>query len=216
MSRLIIIFAIAFATALAGSAGSATMKAKKVAAVMLDSLKKAEGDSLRKVAKADSLKAKAKGDGVAEGEHAVAASGAESERTADAKSEGKSEGMTDGKADGKFEGDKGLAALDAKGGHAAAAKDSKAAVSAKPVKDELLPSGVIGERLGKIFTAMPSKDAVKVMEKLDDSDIALILSKLNDKKAAEVLALMPADRAAAISKGGIAHVTHLAKAEKTP
>jgi hypothetical protein len=204
MSRLIIIFAVAFITALAGGAGSATMQAKKVAAVMLDSLKKAEADSLKKVAKADSLKAKEPG--ASEGEHVAAAEGADSAHKGDAKG--------DPKAAGHAEGEKVVAGLTAKGDHGAAEKDPKATAAAKPVKDSLLPSGVIGERLGKIFTAMASKDAVKVMEKLDDQDIALILSKLNDKKAAEILALLPPDRAAAISKGGIAHVTHLAKAEK--
>ena len=92
------------------------------------------------------------------------------------------------------------------------AKDAKVA-AAKPVKEEMLPSGVIGERLGKIFATMPTKDAAKILAQLDDQDVSLILVKVNDKKAGEMMALLPAERAAAISKKGIAHI---ASREKTP
>lgn len=58
----------------------------------------------------------------------------------------------------------------------------------------------ITQKMGKIFGAMPPKDAAKVMEQLDDAEVRSILSGLTDKQAAGVLQNLPAARAAAISK----------------
>ncbi len=58
----------------------------------------------------------------------------------------------------------------------------------------------VTQKMGKIFGAMPAKDAAKVMEQLDDAEVRAILTGLTDKQAAGVLQNLPAARAAAISK----------------
>ena len=72
------------------------------------------------------------------------------------------------------------------------------------VTSTLLPSGLVGERLGKIFASMPAKEAAKVLGKMEDADISIILGRLNDKKAAEILAQLPTERAVAISRVALA------------
>ena len=213
MARLIIVFAVAFLAALAGGAGASTMQAKKRTAVLSDSLAKHEADSLKKFAKTDSARVLAaahpdsaaatggagEGPDAKAGDHATTAVG-------EPKGAKATEHAAVAEADHKVANDAPVS-KDAK-----LAKDAKVA-AAKPVKEEMLPSGVIGERLGKIFATMPTKDAAKILAQLDDQDVSLILVKVNDKKAGEMMALLPAERAAAISKKGIAHI---ASREKTP
>ena len=217
MARLIIVFAVAFLAALAGGAGASTMQAKKRTAHLSDSLAKHEADSLKKFAKTDSARVVAaahpdsaaatggsgEGPDAKAGDHATTAVG---EPKGEPKGAKATEHAAVAEADHKVANDAPVS-KDAK-----LAKDAKVA-AAKPVKEEMLPSGVIGERLGKIFATMPTKDAAKILAQLDDQDVSLILAKVNDKKAGEMMALLPAERAAAISKKGIAHI---ASREKTP
>ena len=64
----------------------------------------------------------------------------------------------------------------------------------------IVPGVLVGGRLSKIFAAMSSKEAAKVLEQMDDADVVAILGSENDRKAAEILALLPTARAAVISK----------------
>jgi hypothetical protein len=82
--------------------------------------------------------------------------------------------------------------------------------SSATVRPPLAPPGtaagaIVGGRISKIFTAMSSKDAAKVLDQMDDADIVTILSGINDRKAAEVLGLLPVARAAGISKEVLKH-----------
>ena len=56
------------------------------------------------------------------------------------------------------------------------------------------------DKMGKIFGAMPAKDAARVLEQLSDPEVHDILRALSDKQAAGILQFLPAPRAAAISK----------------
>lgn len=56
------------------------------------------------------------------------------------------------------------------------------------------------DKMGKIFGAMPAKDAAKVLEQLSDSEVHDILRALTDKQAAGILQFLPPARAASISK----------------
>ncbi|MBK8250686.1 MAG: hypothetical protein IPK85_25300 [Gemmatimonadetes bacterium] len=56
------------------------------------------------------------------------------------------------------------------------------------------------DKMGKIFGAMPAKDAARVLEQLSDPEVHDILRALSDKQAAGILQFLPAARAAAISK----------------
>jgi flagellar motility protein MotE (MotC chaperone) len=58
----------------------------------------------------------------------------------------------------------------------------------------------IGGRISKIFTAMPAKQAAKVLEQMADGDVVVILGSVTDRKAAEILSLLPPQRAATVSK----------------
>jgi cytoskeletal protein RodZ len=58
-------------------------------------------------------------------------------------------------------------------------------------------------RIAKIFGAMSSKDAARVLQQLDDSDVQTVLSGLNDKQAAAILAGFPPERAASISRAAL-------------
>jgi hypothetical protein len=62
----------------------------------------------------------------------------------------------------------------------------------------------VGGRISKIFAAMPAKEAARILEQMVDADVVLILGSVNDRKAAEILALLPAPRAAGISKSVLA------------
>ena len=55
-------------------------------------------------------------------------------------------------------------------------------------------------RLARLFSAMPARDAAKVLLQLDDSDAQLVLSAMDNRHAAEVLANFPPDRAATMSR----------------
>jgi hypothetical protein len=79
-----------------------------------------------------------------------------------------------------------------------------APAAARPVAVAPVTAILAGGRLSKIFGAMAARDAAKVLEQMDDADIKEILGRLNDKKAAEILALIPAPRAALISKAALA------------
>jgi hypothetical protein len=89
--------------------------------------------------------------------------------------------------------------------NSSAGRDSVKAVATSP---EAAPNAVsqagrdalVPVRIGRIFAAMPARDAARVMEQLDDNDVRRILSALSEKQAAAIMALMPAARAAAISK----------------
>ena len=199
MVKLIIAFAVAFIAALAGGAGLKLSSAKAHAVVV--------GDSLKKVAAADAAKKPhaAAGDSAA---HAGApvAHGADTARdTAGAHATPATTGPAPAEPT-RVEPAKGTVT----GTRGAAAPTATAGPAVPPAR---LPTGVIGERMGKIFAAMPSKDAAKVLGELDDKDVAFIIAKLPNKKAAEVLALMPKERAAAISRTVIAQTT---TPEKTP
>lgn len=56
------------------------------------------------------------------------------------------------------------------------------------------------ERIGKIFAAMPAKEAAKVLVQLDDADVQAILGAVSAKHAAAILQNLPPVRAAAISR----------------
>jgi hypothetical protein len=58
-------------------------------------------------------------------------------------------------------------------------------------------------RISKIFGAMSSKDAARVLEQMDDADVQTVLGGLNDRQAAAILAGFPPARAAAISRAAI-------------
>jgi hypothetical protein len=62
------------------------------------------------------------------------------------------------------------------------------------------PGIFVGGRISKIFAAMPAKEAAKILGQMQDSDVVVILGSVNDRKAAEILSLLPAPRAASISK----------------
>jgi hypothetical protein len=79
-----------------------------------------------------------------------------------------------------------------------------APAAARPAPIAPVTAILAGGRLSKIFGAMSARDAAKVLEQMDDADIKEILGRLNDKKAAEILALIPAPRAAIISKAALA------------
>jgi MgtE-like protein len=79
-----------------------------------------------------------------------------------------------------------------------------APAAARPAQIAPVTAILAGGRLSKIFGAMAARDAAKVLEQMDDADIKEILGRLNDKKAAEILALIPAPRAAIISKAALA------------
>jgi hypothetical protein len=80
------------------------------------------------------------------------------------------------------------------------AKPSAAVVVAPNAAGIAPRDGLVPVRIGRIFAAMPPRDAARVMEQMDDTDVRRILSALSEKQAAAILALMPAPRAAAISK----------------
>lgn len=67
------------------------------------------------------------------------------------------------------------------------------------------PGIFVGGRISKIFTAMPVKQAAKILEQMADADVIVILGSVNDRKAAEILSLLPAQRAAGISKSVLAN-----------
>jgi hypothetical protein len=56
------------------------------------------------------------------------------------------------------------------------------------------------DKLGKIFAAMPAKDAARVLEQLADAEVHDILKSLSDKQAAGIMQFLPSQRAASISK----------------
>jgi MgtE intracellular N domain len=56
------------------------------------------------------------------------------------------------------------------------------------------------DKMGKIFGAMPAKDAAKVLEQLTDAEVHDILRVLSDKQAAGIMQFLPPARAASISK----------------
>ena len=62
------------------------------------------------------------------------------------------------------------------------------------------PGVFVGGRISKIFTAMPVKQAARILEQMADADVIVILGSVNDRKAADILSLLPAQRAAGISK----------------
>jgi cytoskeletal protein RodZ len=62
----------------------------------------------------------------------------------------------------------------------------------------------VGGRISKIFAAMPAKEAARILEQMVDADVVQILGSVNDRKAAEILSLLPAPRAAGISKSVLA------------
>jgi hypothetical protein len=55
-------------------------------------------------------------------------------------------------------------------------------------------------RLAKLFTAMPARDAAKVLAQLDDVDVQRIIAHIPDRQAAAILSNFPADRAAAVTR----------------
>lgn len=72
---------------------------------------------------------------------------------------------------------------------------------ARPVPTLPAPVSSPGsDKMGKIFGAMPAKDAAKVLEQLSDSEVHDILRVLTDKQAAGILQFLPPARAASISK----------------
>lgn len=56
------------------------------------------------------------------------------------------------------------------------------------------------DKLGRIFAAMPAKEAARVLEQLSDADVHEILGSLSDKQAAGIMQFLPSPRAASISK----------------
>ena len=214
MSRLVIVFAVAFATALAGSTGATAMRAKKVAQVVHDSLQKTAADSLKKVAAAQSAHHAADSSAARADTSAVVATAEHPPVPTEVQPHGvapTAASATSAASATHGEPPKGAKPVSTPGATPGATTSAKPTPTTA-VKAELLPSGIIGDRIGKIFASMASKDAVKVLMQLDDQDVAVILARLSDKKAAEVLALMPADRAATISRRGISHAGSLAKA----
>lgn len=58
-------------------------------------------------------------------------------------------------------------------------------------------------RIGRIFASMAPREAAKVLQQLEDADVMVIVGSLNEKQAAAILQALPAERAAAISKGSL-------------
>ncbi|MFO0752729.1 MAG: hypothetical protein U0411_05330 [Thermodesulfovibrionales bacterium] len=55
-------------------------------------------------------------------------------------------------------------------------------------------------KLAKMYESMPSEDAARKLEKLDEETAVLILTALKPKSAGKILAQMENDRAASLSK----------------
>jgi hypothetical protein len=72
-----------------------------------------------------------------------------------------------------------------------------------PLPPKTAPAPITPDKIGKIFAAMPARDAAKVLEQLDDSDVQSILGSLSGKQAAAILQSFPPIRAAAISKAAL-------------
>ncbi|HYD52181.1 MAG TPA: hypothetical protein VEA99_06125 [Gemmatimonadaceae bacterium] len=59
------------------------------------------------------------------------------------------------------------------------------------------------QRLGRVLSSMPPKDAARVIEKLADAEAVSALGYLKEKQAALILANLPAERAAAMVRAGL-------------
>ena len=67
-----------------------------------------------------------------------------------------------------------------------------------------IPGLLVGGRLSKIFTSMPSKQAARILQQMGDGDVVVVLSGINDRKAAEILSFLPPERVAVISRSVLA------------
>ncbi len=90
-----------------------------------------------------------------------------------------------------------LATVEAHGG----TRPGSAVVPPKPIpgaKADTPSTGTV--KLGKIFGAMPARDAAKVLEQLNDTEVHEILATLPAKLAGGIMQHLPPARAAAVSK----------------
>ena len=214
MIKLVIAFLAAFVTAMAGATGFAVWRARKFAAehpAPVTVAKASHADRGRTAADSSvKVDSGAAHDSSAAHDSTTAAATvgpADSARGTARGEHAKAEppGAEPVKADAP-NGDHGAVAPSvAKGVAAAPAPAGKGTATGKPgVTVSTLPSGLVGERLGKIFASMPAKEAAKVLGKMEDADITTILGRLNDRKASEILSQLPTERAAAISRAVLA------------
>lgn len=63
-----------------------------------------------------------------------------------------------------------------------------------------VPAGIDADRLAKMFGSMPSRDAARVLDHLDDAEVGVILGKLGNREAAAILGSLDPERAALISR----------------
>ncbi len=88
-----------------------------------------------------------------------------------------------------------------------AANDSARHV--KPVAAATPATAPIQERrLAKIFGAMQTKDAARVLMQMGDDDVQTILGYLGDRQAAAILATFPPQRAALIGRSSMRPASH--------
>ncbi len=95
------------------------------------------------------------------------------------------------------------AAEEAKAVAAAEAGATTAAQSIKAASSNASQTALPELRLAKIFGAMQSKDAARVLEQMTDADVRFILALMSDRQAAAILTSFPAARAATITRGSI-------------
>jgi hypothetical protein len=210
MKRSLIIFCAAFLVSLGGGSGVAYMRARKAVPAAARHQVAAAKDSARHGA-ADSATTPVPPP-AAGGATAVATTDTNADRTAHlaataARAVPSSTPVP--AAQPKVETAKTIAPPNdgrAAGGTAAALKvDSPSTARLPSASPGTAAGAIVGGRISKIFTAMSSKDAAKVLDQMDDADIVTILSGINDRKAAEVLGLLPVARAAGISKEVLKH-----------
>jgi hypothetical protein len=65
------------------------------------------------------------------------------------------------------------------------------------------PDSAVEKRLAKVFAAMQSKDAARVLMQMDDADVQTILASLNGKQQAAILGSFPAPRAAKLAQSAL-------------
>ena len=85
----------------------------------------------------------------------------------------------------------------------AEAKATSAGESIKAASGSASQTALPELRLAKIFGAMQSKDAARVLEQMTDADVRFILALMSDRQAAAILAAFPAARAATITRGSL-------------
>ena len=90
------------------------------------------------------------------------------------------------------------AAVTQAGASEQAAPPAVAPPATAPVTDTVVQASE--RRIAKVFTAMDSKQAAKVLDHMTDNDVQIILGYVGPRQAASIMSALPPERVATLSK----------------